>query len=205
MNNIEEMFTNNEIVNNIADSLGDFPQSSSAKYALWIISRSTNEEPTDEFFIYEFDTPEEAINKAEDINFKFIEEQLESSVLYYCSENEISHFSIEVETVVPDPDDEDSTINIGTIYRRELRLDEVYNSEEIGLDGEPVVAISASDYELLEDNTLKISKEILKDYNKNDFVNIYFADDPDSDILQCKIVSKVTYKDGDYYHCEINF
>jgi hypothetical protein len=94
-------------------------------------------------------------------------------------------------------------MNIGTIYKRDLWLDGEYGSEEeLGLDGEPIIALSASDYELLEDNTLKIRAELLNGFNKNDCVSIYFADDKDSDILTCKIVSN---RNCDYYHCELVF
>jgi hypothetical protein len=71
--------------------------------------------------------------------------------------------------------------------------------EEVGLDGDPIIAISASDYELLEDNTLKIKAEVLKEFNENDSVNIYFADDKDSDILECRIMSR----DTEYCSCEL--
>ena len=205
--NTKDLIKNQEIVNNLAESLDDIPQDPNAKYALWIVGLD-DKEPKTELFIYEFDTPEEAVAKAEDVNFRFIEEQIEKPVLYYCDINDITHFSVEVETVVPDFDDEDGgTMNIGTIYKRDLWLDGEYGEydtgEEIGLDEEPIIALLTSDYEILNDNTFKIRKELLKDFNKNDEVNIYFADNKDSDILRLKIMSKVIYADGDYYHCEL--
>jgi hypothetical protein len=114
-------------------------------------------------------------------------------------DSNITHFSIEVETVVADPEDEDGgTMNIGTIYSRDLWIDGEYGSVE---DTEPTIFIYNKDYELLEDGTLKVRCELLKDYNKNDRVKLCFAEE-DSCSLTYKIISKVIYEDGDYYHLD---
>ena len=205
--NTEELITNQEIVNNLADSLEDIPQDYSAKYALWVIGLDEENDPMYDLFIYEFDTPEEAVNKAEGIDLKFIEEQTEQPILFFCDNNNIDHFSIEVETVVLDPDDEEGgTMNIGTIYRRELLVYEDHDDAESAGVGDytNVVCISNKDFELLEDGTLKVSCQLLREFNKNDYVLFEFVDDKDAAILEYKIISKVIYKDGDYYHCELN-
>ena len=44
-------------------------------------------------------------------------------------DSETTYFSIEVETVVEDPE-EDGTMNLGTVYSRVLWLDGEYGSEE---------------------------------------------------------------------------
>ena len=196
--NTKDLITNQEIVNNIADSLEDFPQGSSAKYELWVIGYNLDDKPVSELFIYTFDTPEEALNKAETIDFKFIEEQTEMSITDYYLSNNLERISVEVETTVEDIDE----LSAGTIYKRELLLNEEC---EIGLDGDPIIALSSSDFEILDNNVFKIRKELLKDYNKNDYIHVYISDDPDSDILELKITSKVIYEDGDYYHCDFNF
>lgn len=198
--NTKELITNEELVNNIAEGLEDFTQGSEAKYDLWVVGRDCKNEATAELFIYEFDTPEDAVAKAESVDIKFVEEQLEQPVLYYCDENNIDHFSVEIETVVPDPEEEDSFINIGTIYRRDLYLDGEYPQEEVGLDGEPIIALEARYYEILDDNTIRIRAELLQGYNKNDEVHIYFADNTDSDILTCKVVAC----EDSYYYCELS-
>lgn len=203
MNNIEEMFNNRDFINNLAESLEDIPQDSSAKYALWVIGLDEENDPMYDLFIYEFDTPEEAVNKAKDLNLKFIEEQIEQPILFFCDNNNIDHFSIEVETVVPDPDEEGSTMNIGTIYRRELCLEEDFGDLGLG-DYSNVVCITKKDFELLEDGTLKVSCGLLRDFNKNDYVLFEFVDEETPSVLEYKIVSKVIYSDGDYYHCELN-
>ena len=198
--NTKELITNEELVNDIAEGLEDFTQGSEAKYDLWVVGRDCKNEATAELFIYEFDSHEDAVAKAESVDIKFVEEQLEQPVLYYCDENNIDHFSVEVETVVPDPEDEDSSINIGAIYKRDLYLDGEYPQEEVGLDGEPIIALEAIDYEILDDNTIKIRAELLHGYNKGDEVNIYFANTTDSDILACRVVAC----EDSYYYCELS-
>lgn len=200
--NTENLILNPECVNSVVESLGDIPQDSdTTTYALWVISLDDKDETVDEFFIYEFSSLEEAITKAESIDIKFISEQIESPILYYCDYAGVEYFSVEIDTVI---EEEGDSVNLGTIYHRDLFLDGGEPEVEIGLDDEPIVALTAADYEILENNIIKIRTDVLKDYNKNDYVNIYFADDPDSDILECKIISKVIYEDGDYYHCELN-
>ena len=59
--------------------------------------------------------PQDRPNSIQDITKAYIQE----------------YFSIEVETVVGDPDDEDGgTMNIGTVYQRDLWIDGEYGSEE---------------------------------------------------------------------------
>ena len=203
--NTKDLITNPEFVNNIAEGLEDIPQDSSAKYALWVIGLDEADEPADELFIYEFDTLEEAITKADTIDIKFISEQIDSPILYYCDYTGISYFSVEVETVVPDPDSEsgDSMISAGTVYHRDLFLEGEPIEDELNC-GDPIVATSKDDYELLEDGTLKLSTKFMKGFNKNDVIRLQFLDEPDADLIPYRIVSKVIYEDGDYYHCELN-
>ena len=196
--NTKDLITNPEFAEVIAESLEDFSQGSLAKYELWIIGYNLDNEPVSELFVYAFDDPEEAITKAETIDTKFIEEQTEMSIADYYNSHEIERISVEVETIIEDVDD----LSAGTIYKRELLLDEEY---EIGLDGDPIIALSSSDFEILDNNVFKIRKGILRDYHKDDFIHIYITDDPDSDILELKITTDVTYDDDDYYHCVFNF
>lgn len=121
--NTKDLITNQEIVNELAESLEDIPQDSEAVYSLWIVSKDSHKETVDELFIYNFTNPEEAIAKAETIDLKFIDEQLERSVFTYCYSNDITCFSVEVETVVQDPDYPDLTVGAGLIYSRDILFD----------------------------------------------------------------------------------
>lgn len=194
--NINEL-KNSELVESIVEDLDDLPEDSAVTYEVWALGYDAGEDSAateDEVLIGEFTDPEEAIKCAEAATLELIEE-----LGYGDRDPETAYFSIEVETVVPDPEEE-GTMNLGTVYSRELWLDGEYGSEE---DLEPPVELTNSDYLVLrDDNTLEVSCKLLKDFNKNDYVKIKFVDEPDAFILTYKIFSKVTGKDGDYYQLE---
>lgn len=192
---IKELFENEELMNNIVEDIEDIPEDSEVTYEVWALGYTCDEEMTDaEILVGEFDDPDAAIACAEKVSFKSLHE-----AGYEEPDEETVYFSIEVETVVEDPEDEaGGTMNIGTIYSRDLWIDGEYDSVE---DTEPTIFIYNKDYELLEDGTLKVRRELLKDYNKNDRVKLCFAEE-DSCSLTYKIISKVEYSDGDYYHLD---
>jgi hypothetical protein len=193
--NIKELLENDELMESIVDDLDDIPEDSEVTYEVWALGYTCDEECTDaEILVGEFDDPDAAIACAEKVSFKSLCE-----AGYEEPDEETVYFSIEVETVVEDPED-DGTMNLGTVYSRELWIDGEYGSEE---DVEPPVELTTADYSVLtDDNTLVVSCKILKNFNKNDYVRIKFIDEPDSFVLTYKIFSKVEYKDGDYYHLE---
>ena len=63
--------------------------------------------------------------------------------------------------------------------------------------------------EMLENGMLKAKREYLGDHEVNDTVRISFLEGPMViegelyNIYEYKIVSKVAYEDGEYYHCEL--
>lgn len=193
--NVKDLFENKELMNNIVEDIEDIPEDSEVSYEVWALGYDEDEDCTDaEYLLGEFDDPDAAIACAEKVSFKSLRE-----AVYEEPDEETVYFSIEVETVVEDPDDDDGgTMNIGTIYSRDLWIDGEYGSAE---DAEPTIFIYNKDYELLEDGTLKVRRELLKDYNKNDRVKLCFAEE-DSCSLTYKIISKVEYTDGDYYHLD---
>lgn len=201
MSTIKDLFENEELMNNIVEDLEDFPEDTPVGYEVWALGYSGDEDasPTeDEVLVGEFLDPEEAIAFAEKVNFEIINELGEGEL-----DSNTAYFSIEVETVVEDPDGE-GTLNLGSVYQRELWLDGDYGSDEDAPEClEPIVAILTSECTILDDGTLKVSCDLLKDFNKNDFVRFHFVDDPTAGMLPYQIVSKVEYTDGDYYHCEL--
>mgnify|MGYP007133140429 CR=1 FL=1 len=193
---VKELFENEELMNNIVEDIEDIPEDSEVTYEVWALGYTCDEEMTDtEILVGEFNDPDAAIACAEKVSFKSLHE-----AGYEEPDEETVYFSIEVETVVEDPEDEDGgTMNIGTIYSRDLWIDGEYGSED---DVDPIVELKNTDYAVLEDGELKVSRKFLKDYNKNDYVNFRFVDEPESFVLRYKIISKVIYEDGDYYHLD---
>ena len=194
MDTAKDLFENEELMNSLVEDLEETVEDHEVFYSVWAIGYDKDYNFTeDDFLIGEFDSLDKAVACAEAFTLETSEN--------HPQRPDTSYISIEVDTVISCADGEDcGTMTVNTVYHREVSLTGEPD-KETGLDGDPIIAVTSNDCEILEDNTLKIRKEILSDFNKNDEVNIYFADDSDSDILRCKIVSD---KDG-YYFCELVF
>lgn len=199
---IKDLFNNEEFMNSIVEDIEDLPEDSEVLYAVWALGCDIEDEPTDaEYLIGEFTDPDEAVKCAKEFTLEKFNAEYEKP------HADTAYLSIEVETVVNDPDDEDGgTMNIGTICSRVLWLNDGRSSEsdeDFPTPAEDIVAMIEEDYELLEDGTLKVSCKLLKDFNKNDIIRVQFLGESDVDLLPYKIMSKVIYADGDYYHLEL--
>lgn len=194
MNTAKDLFENEELMNSLVEDIDESVEDQEVFYAVWAIGYDKNSNFTeDDFLIGEFDDLDKAVACAEAFNLETSENRPQRS--------DTAYLSIEVDTVVSYTDGDDcGTMNVDTVYHREVPLTGEPD-QEIGLDGNPIIAVTYNNCEILEDNTLKMRKEILSGFNKNDEVNIYFEDDSNSDILRCKIVAD---KDG-YYFCELVF
>ena len=197
--NVKDLLMNDELMDNIVEDIEDIPEDSEVTYEVWALGYADEDDCTnDEVLLGEFTDPDEAVKYAEKVTLNTIKE-----LGYVEADPDTTHFSIEVETVVEDPEDE-GTMNLGSVYSRDLWLDGEYGSEEdVPEIEEPFVPVLSADCKLIDDGILKIRCDLLKNYNKNDLVNLYFIDEPDTSILTYKIISKVTYVDGDYYHCDL--
>jgi hypothetical protein len=210
MSTIKDLYNNEELLNNIVEDIDDIPEDAEVLYAVWALGYNKDDDITDtEVLVGEFTNPDEAVACAENLTIKAIDE-----LGYEKPDNDTAYFSVEVETVVGDPDDEDGgTMNIGTIYKRDLWIDGEYGSEDCLeemldelVEVDPIIAITAEDYELLEDGALKVRCDLLKGFNKNDYLRLQFVGEPESvPVLTYKIMSKVIYEDGDYYHLEFEY
>ena len=194
---VKDLFENEELMNNIVEDLEDFPEDTEVTYCVFALGYNKDEAPTeDEVLLGEFTDPDAAVEYAKKVDFELINE-----LGFGEPDPTTQYYSIEVESVVTDPEDEEGgTMNIGTIYRDELWLDEF--AAELG-DYSNVVCVSNKDFEILEDGTMKVSCELLKDFNKNDHVLLEFVEETPPAVLEYKIMSKVIYAYGEYYHCEL--
>jgi hypothetical protein len=197
----KDLFDSEELMNSIVEDIDDIPEDAEVIYSVWALGHDSGDAVTDvEYLIGEFDNPDEAVERANKVTTAEMLNEIGST-----KSDGTAYFSIEVETVVGDPDDEDcGTMNIGTVYRRALWIDGEYGSEEDAPDyGEDIITTCAGDYELLDDGTLKLSAKFMKGFNKNDIIRVQFIDENSTYPLPYKIMSKVEYADGDYYHCEL--
>lgn len=204
MTDIKNLMNNEELVRHITEDLDDIPEDTTVTYEVWAIGYDNDNEVTDtEMFIKDFEDPDAAIEHAKQLALADIVHQAAEEHTDTEPATDLAYIAIEVETVIED--EEGETMNIGTIYKRDLWIDGEYGSEEDFEDVDPIVKLSTSDFTLLEDGTLKVSCKLLKDFNKNDYIKVRFIDEEEIESFLYKIISKVIYEDGDYYHCEFYY
>lgn len=190
---LKEVMENKDLAKFIAEDLDEIPEDAEVTYELWAIGYNADGAVTDtEMFIAEFKDPDAAIEFAKKVTMADIVHQAAEEHDGSTPAENVTYISLEVETVVDE--DEDGTMNIGTIYKRELWIDGEYGDEEDAPEDEysEVVPVTAKDYRLLEDGSLEIDCDILKNFNKNDMVQIWFTDEDHKSILTYKIISKTT-------------
>ena len=188
---IKEIMNNEELLENIVEDIEDFDENSEVSYEVWVSGYDAEDCVTDvEVLVGEFIDRDQAINCAETISVDDIKAQCGG-----VDFDDIAYLNIEIETVIDD--EEDGIINIGTVYQRELWL---------GEEDDVIVALNPSEYEVRKDNTLKVKREALLGFNKNDLVMVcLMGSEIEAFPLVYKIVSTVVYEDGDYYHCELEY
>lgn len=197
---LKEVMENKDLAKFIAEDLDEIPEDAEVTYELWAIGYNADGAVTDtEMFIAEFKDPDAAIEFAKKVTMADIVHQAAEEHDGSTPAENVTYISLEVETVVDE--DEDGTMNIGTIYKRELWIDGEYGDEEDAPEDEysEVVPVTSKDYRLLEDGSLEIDCDILKNFNKNDMVQIWFTDEDHKSILTYKIISKTT---GNKFICE---
>ena len=184
-----------DFMQGLDEALKDLPDTTDITYEVWALGYTSDNKITDtEIFLEEFDDLDKAKAYVEGLTSKEILEFEDAAKLI---DDRVAYFSVEIQTVVDDPDD-DGTISLVCNLNRELWLADDPEEEE----PQVVIALSKDDYSVLEDGTLKVSCECLKGFNKNDYVMFHFIGE-ESDYITYKIISKVAYDNGDYYHCEI--
>jgi hypothetical protein len=191
----EELMKNEELAEFVTEDLEDFEPSTEIGYAVWAIGYAADGTVTEaDMLLGEFQNPDEAIAKAKSVTLAEVVHQAAEE--YDGREPEdVAYISIEVETVV---DCEEGTMNVGTIFKKELPVFEEEPDEE---ESGEVVCIRTDEYTLREDGSIEVDCAILKNFNKNDNVQFMFIEE-NSDttpILTYKIISKTT---ANKYICE---
>lgn len=179
----------NDLVNELVEDI-EIPEDVPVAYEVWAVGYDEDGTiDTSEMYITAFTDPDEAVAYAKGIAaadvLTFAEENPVGSEAY----TDIEGIIIEVETVVLDENND--SVNIGTVYRNELELFE---------EAPDFVCLSNDEYEVIEETGyIQIPSTILKEYNKNDVITVLFTDEEKPWPIEFKIISKTT--DG-YYICE---
>lgn len=189
---IKTLSEDKDLMKYVTEDLEDFDEETPITYEVWAIGYTADNNVTDtDMFIDEFTDPDQAVEKAKTVTLADIVHQAAEEHDGSEPADDVAYISIEVETVI---NEEEGTMNVGTIYKRELWIDGEYGDEADIPEDEysEVIPVTAKDYKLLEDGSLEIDCEILKNFNKNDTVQIWFTDENEKAILTYKIISKTT-------------
>lgn len=121
MTTIKDLIENEELMDDIVEDLDDIPDETEVFYSVWALGHDKNNDPTDdEVLVGEFTDPDAAVEYARNLT---LEQVNELGFGEPCCDTVF--FTVEVETVIGDPEDEDGgTMNLGTVYARDLWLDE---------------------------------------------------------------------------------
>jgi hypothetical protein len=161
-------------------------ETSEVTYAVWAIGYDSESKVTDtDMLLGEFTDPDQAVAKAKTVTLADIVHQAAEEDDGSEPSEDIAYISVEVETVV---NTEDGTMNVGTIFKRVLPICDESEEDEYS----EVVPVTANDYKLLDDGSIEIPCDVLKDFNKNDQVQIWFTDEDNIPILTYRIISKTT-------------
>lgn len=181
-NNVVNLVTD-ETIKEILNSIEEDFDINKVTYEVWALGYDCDGEFTGtDLFLGTFEDPDAAVQYAAIVSWADIR-HLEGADKFKRTSDMLS---IEVETVVDCEDD--GTMNVGTIFAKSIC---VYVED---------LRLSSNDFEIVEEDKLKVSCELLKDFNKNDKVKIYFTDG--KAVFNYKIISRVIYADGEYYHLE---
>lgn len=190
---IKTLSEDKDLMKYVTEDLEDFNEETPVTYEVWAIGYTADNVITDtDMLVGEFTNPDQAVEKAKTVTLADIVHQAAEEHDGSEPADNVAYISIEVETVVDD--EEEGTMNVGTIYKRELWIDGEYGDEANIPEDEysEVIPVTTKDYKLLEDGSLEIDCEILKNFNKNDTVQIWFTDEDGKAILTYKIISKTT-------------
>ena len=196
INTVKDLMENEELAQYVTEDLEDFEDGVSVRYEIWAIGYDANDKVTDaELFLGEFTDPDKAIEKAKSLTFSDVI-QLAAEEDCVIPDEPVAYLSIEVETVVED--DDESTMNVGTIFKFELWADEEPEDD----DDEEMIHLKDNEYSLDDDGNLIISCAQFNHLNKNDIIKVQYDDEDNKPILTYKIISKTT---SGTFECEFMY
>lgn len=110
---VKNLFEDETLLKSIVEDIEDIPEDTKVDYEAWVF-RYNKDGTVSEFLHGIFDNPDEAIKYAKNFELIIPDGLPEEEKIY-------THMTIEVETVIANPEDETGgTMNIGTIYHKDL-------------------------------------------------------------------------------------
>ena len=180
----------NEIINELVDEI-DAVEDIPVAYEVWAIGFDEEGIPNGaSMLLNAFRDPDLAVAYAKALTLAAVV-NMAADADYDDLTYETHSISIEVETVVPNADEEELNMNVGTVYRKRIEI-----FEELP----EVVVLSENDFEVIEETGyIQIPCSILKDYNMNDVITVAFDNEAEPQPIDYKIISKTA---SGYYICD---
>jgi hypothetical protein len=202
INTVKDLMENEELNQFVTEDLEDFEDDTVVTYEVWAIGYDEDDAVTDtDLYLGEFNDPDQAVDVAKKLTL--------SDIIQRASEEDnvvpdepVSRISIEVETVIEN--EESETMNVGTIYKRDLWIDGEYGDEADAPDNEfdTLIQLKDNEYSLDDDGNLIISCSQFNHLNKNDIIKVQYVDEDNQPILTYKIISKTT---SGNFECEFMY
>ena len=175
------------------DDFVDIDFTDESSYEVWAVGYN-GDESNAEMFINKFDDPDDAVEFADNITISDIINIDADRFMSTDTNDEISRISVEIETITLT---DDSSVDIMTVYKRDLWVDGEYGGNYLVSEEEIIVNLAEDDFEVLNDGSLKIRIDRLEGYSEKDKVQIRFINEIESSPITYEIIDKV----GDYFIC----
>ena len=194
INTVQDLMNDEELFSYVTEDLEDFDDTAVVTYAVWAIGYDADSCITDtEMYLGEFADPDLAVEKAKALTL--------ADIIHLASEEDdgsepnedVAYVTIEVETVVDD--EEEGSMNVGTIFKKDLWLYEEPDDEEL-------IHVKDNEYVLDEDGNLIISCDQFNHLNKNDRIKVMYDDEDNTPVLTYTVKSKTT---GNKFICEFEY
>lgn len=193
INTVRDLMNDEELSSYVTEDLEDFDDTAVVTYAIWAIGYDADSCITDtEMYLGEFVDPDLAVEKAKALTL--------ADIIHLAAEaddsepnEDVAYVTIEVETVVDD--EEEGSMNVGTIFKKDIWLYEEPDDEEL-------IHVKDNEYVLDEDGNLIISCDQFNHLNKNDRIKVMYDDEDNTPVLTYTIKSKTT---DNKFICEFEY
>lgn len=194
INTVQDLMNDEELSSYVTEDLEDFDDTAVVTYAIWAIGYDADSYITDtEMYLGEFADPDLAVEKAKALTL--------ADIINLASEEDdgsepnedVAYVTIEVETVVDD--EEEGSMNVGTIFKKDIWLCEEPDDEEL-------IHVKDNEYVLDEDGNLIISCDQFNHLNKNDRIKVMYDDEDNTPVLTYTVKSKTT---DNKFICEFEY
>ena len=179
----------NDIVNKLVEDI-DVPEDIPVMYEVWAVGFDEQDELTGaSMLLNTFNDPDQAVEYAKAITLADVA-NMAAEEDYDDITYETHSISVEVETVVPSDDEDELNMNVGTVYKRLIKI----------YEDTPEFVVLANDefFVIAETGLIGIPCELLKEHKVGDLIMAIFEEEEEPNPIEFKIIQKT----ADSYICD---